>query len=399
MAEKIKFTAAAISALESPKKGRIIYQDTDNKYLNLFVTPSAKTFYYIRKSFGHTMQIKIGAFPDVKLAKAKVIHNEHSDQIARGIDPTKAKREKRQEMSFADLFGDYLENYAKVHKKTWKNDENMFDNHLSSLSGMKLSTITGDHIAYIIRKLAEEDKKTTANRIISLISKVFNYAIHQKRLSLQNPATGMKKFSEKVRKRFLHPDEMAAFFKAIEKLKKKGNTGELMSDFFLMLLFAGQRRGVTMAMRWDEIDTLNQVWVIPGDKTKNADDNIVTLCEQSMQILRRRKNAQEKKSSEWVFPCKFDAVGQGHISEPKKAWKFIREESGLNDLRMHDLRRSLGSWQAALGSSMKVIGDSLNHKSLDITNKVYAQLTIDPIRDSVSAAVDAMTKAAEKGQK
>ena len=65
----------------------------------------------------------------------------------------------------------------------------------------------------------------------------------------------------------------------------------------------------------------------------------------------------------------------------------------LKDLRMHDLRRSLGSWQATAGASLAVIGASLGHADLKST-AVYARLQLAPVRASVEAATEAMRKAA-----
>lgn len=63
--------------------------------------------------------------------------------------------------------------------------------------------------------------------------------------------------------------------------------------------------------------------------------------------------------------------------------------SGLLDIRIHDLRRTLGSWQAATGATTAIIGKSLGHKSQKAT-AIYARLDIDPIRGSIEKATDAM---------
>jgi integrase len=60
---------------------------------------------------------------------------------------------------------------------------------------------------------------------------------------------------------------------------------------------------------------------------------------------------------------------------------------------MHDLRRSLESWQAALGAPLVVIGKSLGHADLKST-QVYSRLQLDPIKESVGKAADAMIAAA-----
>jgi hypothetical protein len=64
----------------------------------------------------------------------------------------------------------------------------------------------------------------------------------------------------------------------------------------------------------------------------------------------------------------------------------------LQDLRIHDLRRTLGSWQAAGGTSLAIIGKSLGHRTAQAT-AVYARLDLEPVKASVNAAVAAMAAA------
>ena len=66
------------------------------------------------------------------------------------------------------------------------------------------------------------------------------------------------------------------------------------------------------------------------------------------------------------------------------------------NLRIHDLRRSLGSWQAATGANLSVIGKTLAHKNVS-TTAIYARLNIDPIRESMNKATDAILNAAGVG--
>ena len=91
----------------------------------------------------------------------------------------------------------------------------------------------------------------------------------------------------------------------------------------------------------------------------------------------------------FVFPGRGKT---GHLAEPKKGWQRILSRAGLGDLRIHDLRRTLGSWQAKQGASFAIIGKSLNHKNQN-TTAIYARLDLDPVRDSVNAATTAMMAA------
>ena len=58
------------------------------------------------------------------------------------------------------------------------------------------------------------------------------------------------------------------------------------------------------------------------------------------------------------------------IADTKKAWKRVLERAEINDLRIHDIRRTLGSYQAIAGASLSVIGKSQGHKSQRAT-EVY----------------------------
>jgi integrase len=126
------------------------------------------------------------------------------------------------------------------------------------------------------------------------------------------------------------------------------------------------------------------VWCIA--KTKNGTAQTVTLSPEAVTVLKSRKAGE----GEFVFP------GEGktkHIVEPKKAWAALLKAAGIENLRIHDLRRTLGSWQARTGASLPIIGKSLNHKTHQAT-AIYARLDLDPVRQSVNTATAAMMEAA-----
>ncbi len=98
-------------------------------------------------------------------------------------------------------------------------------------------------------------------------------------------------------------------------------------------------------------------------------------------------------NSEWVFSS--DISKSGHFSDPKKAWQRVLNSAGIENLRLHDLRRTLGSWQAATGATTAMIGKSLGHRSQQAT-AIYERLNIDPIRNTMSIATEAMFDAGNK---
>ena len=83
----------------------------------------------------------------------------------------------------------------------------------------------------------------------------------------------------------------------------------------------------------------------------------VPLLAPVLEILNLRY--EERRSDEYVFPAKRDNAATKHLTEPKKAWGAICKSAKLENVHIHDLRRTLGSWQALLGTSLQIIGRSL----------------------------------------
>jgi len=194
-----------------------------------------------------------------------------------------------------------------------------------------------------------------------------------------NPAKGVKRFKEEKRDRFLTADELPAFFAA---LASEPNT--MFKDFFLLTILTGARRANMESMAWADIDLEAEFWRIPT--TKSGVPVVVPLVAPALAILRQRRKAAN--GSPWVFPAPSKT---GHLVEPWACWRRILKRAKLADLRIHDLRRSLGSWMAIGGASLPIIGKSLGHTQAS-TTAVYARLSMDPVRDSVGAATAEILK-------
>lgn len=207
---------------------------------------------------------------------------------------------------------------------------------------------------------------------------MYSFAIEHGLFSGANPARGIKSYPENERERFIQSDELPRFFQALAEEENPD-----MRDYFLISLLTGARKSNVLAMRWADVNLDRTEWRIPI--TKNGTPQTVALAPVAVEILRGRE-----QGGAWVFP----GIGKtGHLVEPKKGWCRVLARAGLSDLRIHDLRRTLGSWQAKTGASLSIIGKSLNHKTYQATG-IYARLDLDPVRASVERAADAMLTAA-----
>lgn len=377
---KFNFTKAAIDRLPIPESGWTYYYDAKVQGLGIGIGKSGKkTFILYRKINGIPERLTLGPYPGLTIEQARGKASEINAAIANGANPAEAKRGRAAEPTFAQLFTQYIERHAKVHKRTWAEDQQRFAQYLQApLGNKKLSQVNRQVVANIHSTITLAGHPTVANRVLALISSIFGWAMSAGVVEA-NPIKGIKRNRETSRDRFLQSDELPRFFKALGE-----EENETMRDYFLLSLLTGARRANVLAMQWADVNLERGEWRI--EETKNGTPQTVTLSPQAVEVLRRR---MPENAVGFVFP----STGKtGHLAEPKKGWQRILTRAGIADLRIHDLRRTLGSWQAKQGASLAIIGKSLNHKNQN-TTAIYARLDLDPVRDSVNMATAAMMAA------
>ena len=380
----LTFTKTNIDALPFPVGStRVTYHDTHKQAsgLKLRVTSTgAMTFCVFRRVQGGSPErITLGRYPDMTIEQARRQAAMINAAIAEGANPAEVKRAHRAERTFGDLFAEYIERHAKLNKLTWAEDDQRYGQYLKvPLGSKKLSSVDRRAIASIHSAISSDGHPTVANRVLALISSVYGWAINAG-VCESNPAIGIRRNKETSRDRFLQADELRRFFAALDE-----ELNETVRDYFLMALFTGARRANVLAMHYDNINFERAEWRI--NKTKNGTPQTVTLSPVAIEILQQRKALL---GGGYVFP---GTGSSGHLVEPRKGWERLLARAGLSDLRIHDLRRTFGSWQAITGSSLAIIGKSLNHKNV-ATTAIYARLDSDPVRASVNTATTAMLEA------
>lgn len=284
------------------------------------------------------------------------------------------------ELSLGQIFEMYMEHHARVHCIRWRDSERFFRNYLSHLAHVPCHQLKRFDIQQLHTRIVRSGKKTTANRVVQLLRSVYNKAREWDLISCPNPATGIKLSKLKSRERFLGEEEISRFYVALQTLRY-----ETTRDFLLMCLLTGARsRANVAAMRWDQVNLERGIWYMPD--TKNGTSHTLPLVKHAILILRRR---HRKAQSEWVFPSSRSRTG--HITKPERAWGELLQRAGLDDLRIHDLRRTLASYEAMTGANLSVIARTLNHKDLKSV-AVYARLQLDPVRDAMETATQAMMR-------
>ena len=142
-------------------------------------------------------------------------------------------------------------------------------------------------------------------------------------------------------------------------------------------------------MQWSDLDLHQALWRIPD--TKAGRPHTLPLpkpvIDELMKLPRLEGNPH-------VFCGRW---GKSHLINVSKPWRRIRKEAGLQDVRIHDLRRTLGSWLVAAGASLPLIGKALNHSQAS-TTQVYARLQLDAVRTALDANATKMLSVTTQGE-
>lgn len=155
------------------------------------------------------------------------------------------------------------------------------------------------------------------------------------------------KFKEQTRDRFLQSDELQRLFAALET-----EQNEIFKNYILISLYSGQRRSSILSLRWSQVDLVNGFIYLPD--TKNGEPMQVPMTNQLRELFEK---INHNKNSDWVLPSVRSK--SGHLEDPKRPWHELLRRAGIENLRLHDLRRTMGSYQAISGASLYIIGKSL----------------------------------------
>ncbi|MDR1233343.1 MAG: site-specific integrase, partial [Puniceicoccales bacterium] len=309
---EINFTKTTLLELPIPSKGKIKFHDTKEKGLSLYVTATGhKSFMIRRRIKGQQKEIILGHFPDMTVELARKAAQKIKGQIAEGKNPCEEKEKIAAEKTFGEAFELFIERYAKIEKKEKqvKEDERQVNRFLQRWFMRPLSSITKNEVEELHDRVGRENGKYESNRLLERIRSIYNKMINWGLTGI-NPTTGIYKFKEHKRDRFILHDELPKFMEALEMEPNRA-----MRDFFLICLYTGARCGNVLSMRWEDIDFSINEWRILD--TKNGEPVRIPLIGEALEILDDRS---------WIKVI--NAMG---IPRPWQERAFGRTQGGMEE--------------------------------------------------------------------
>ena len=352
-----------IKGASIPATGQTMYKDTECKGLYLRVYSNG------RKAFVHRYWIngkeRLVTLEGLELtpksteaemakamAQARATVATQKEQAKGGTDPAIERDLKAHHIrtmpTLAEFADTYIERHAKPNKKSWMNDRRMLDaDILPALGSLPLDKVERKHMIAMLDKKQEAGAVVMRNRLISLLSMLFNFAIDRDIID-RNPAAGIKKAATKARERVLTDDEIKALW------ERTSETGALSVSTRLALRFVlvtGQRPGEVCKMQQSEIQ--GDLWTMAD--TKNGRSHTVPLSPMALEIIRE---ALPHSRNGVVFPS-----GKGGVMLVNVLDRVMsRHDWGTDDKPTpHDLRRTCITGLGALGFNRFVQNLVANH--------------------------------------
>lgn len=280
-------------------------------------------------------------------------------------------------MTVQTMFEEYMRRHGD-HKKSAKRIRQIYDHHVARFADRQVASLKVTEVLDWHAEIGTTIGLATANRALEVLRAAYNKSIKWGTHTGGNPCMSVSVFPLESRDRYMsQTDEIDRFMYALQTMRST-----TFQNFTLTALFTAARVSNVQSMRWSDLDLEQRVWRIPD--TKSGKPVLLPLIEEAVMAI----ESQRGKSPVWVFPGRGKT---GHMANPARSWDRLMKKAGIENLHMHDLRRTMGSWEANTGASLHVIGKSLGHTSLRATH-IYARLQLDPVREAFMRAAAAMLK-------
>ena len=341
--------------------------------LGLRIYPSGKKAFVLSYRIqGRKRLMRLGRFGVLTLDEARKRANKHLGEVDDGIDPLERRKQQARAGTFGELREDYIEKYAKKRKRTWKTDEGRLTRHIPpSWENRKARAISHEDIENLHIKIGQ-DRPYEANRTLDLLRVVFRVGRDWSAYELKdsNPAEGIGKYPEKSRKRWVNPEEVKRLAEAID-----GESSIYVRAAIWLYLLTGVRKNELLGInRKEDIDWDRRILTLP--KTKAGEEQYVALSAPAVAIMQALPALPKNP---YLLP---GAKSGRHLVNIDKPWRRIRKAAGMEDVHIHDLRRTLGSWMSQDGVDLNRIKGALRHANVS-TTLIYARLGEDPVREAM----------------
>jgi integrase len=334
--------------------------------LGLRIYPTGRKAFILsyRTPTGRSRMMTLGAYGVLTLDNARERARKELVKVMDGGDPLADRQTASSAETFKKFAGVWLERHAKPHRRSWKEDKRRLDNKIVPVLGhLAVKDVKRSDVGALHSSIGK-DAPIEANRVLELVRAMLFKAEAWGYLpeGTPNPAAKVKRFKERKRDRFVTPAEMP---RLVEKINAEPNI--YVRAALMLYLLTGLRKNELLRAKWAEVDLDARTWTIP--KTKQDEPHTVPLSAPAVAIL---EGLPRLSGNPHVFPGHKRGT---HLVNIAKNWRNVRVAAECEDVTLHDLRRTVGSWMASSGVSLAIVGQVLGHAPGDVAaTAIYARL-------------------------
>lgn len=289
MATYNKLTHNACSkARPEPNKARKTLSDGLGLKLNISATSKLWRFDYTHQT--KQRSLSLGKFPEVSLAEARELRDKARRQLRDGRDPVRARQEQKRkapENTFRELSAQWLSrgDWSQGHTRTI--DQRLNKHVLPYLGDMPVSEITTPLVREVLKRIEDRGTIETAHRVKYIIGQICRFAASQG-LSDNDPTTllrdALKKSETRTFASISDPIKLGEMLRAIDVYSGSFVVKTALQLLPMVFVRSGELRGA----RWDEVDLIQSMWVIPAHRMKRPKNgpHKVPLSSQAVNLLR-----------------------------------------------------------------------------------------------------------------
>jgi integrase len=367
----MKLTPESIQKLVYSKSNnkQDIYWDDKLSGFGVRVYPTGHKTYVATYRVKGKKQIKtLGAITEITLEEARV----RAAKLLQSIKFVSEPLPRTASVRFGEFYQIYLKRRV-LRMRSGAEEKRRIEKHLlPRFQNRSLHSITTDEIESLHADITQRGP-IEANRVIQIVNRMINRAKEWNYLppEFQNPTQTVIEHPERKRDRWVNREEMPRLLQAINKVPN-----EYVRAALWLYLLTGARKTELIKAEWRYLDTeLSQLRLID---TKNGTDFYLTLSPTALGIL---KSLPRVPGNPFIFVGKKSGR---HLVNFEKTWKSVKRDAHVDDVTIHDLRRTFGSWLAQAGHSLELIGKTLNHKDGSAT-VIYARHDTRQIKAAVKA--------------
>jgi len=279
---------------------------------------------------------------------------------------------KRERITFTEFSRIFIDDYARNVKRSWRSDKSRLGILDRYIKDVYLDEVTPLMIQKCLAwRLKSGNSKSSANRYLALLKKVFSLAIEEGYLEM-NPAAKIKKSSEKdrLKERVLTEEE---------EVRLKNASYPVLRSIISVALHTGMRLQEILSLRWEQVD-LNEM-TLTVERTKSGKPRTLPLNAALQDELSRLKGQDGR--SPYVFPN--PRTGKP-LTTVKTAFVATCRRAGIAGLRFHDLRHTFGSRLVERVVDIETVRSLLGHASIAVTQR-YVHSTDERRRFAVEKLI------------